>query len=396
MKLLFLAPQPFFEERGTPIAVKLALSVLAERYPQAGGHQIALVTYHLGRHIEIPGVAIDRMPCIWPISSIRPGISIAKLVCDLVLLIKVLGKVWAARHQQYTLIHAAEESAFIAVICKFLFGVPFVYDMDSSLSMQLVDRWWWLKPFKPIFNFLEGQLIRQSIAVIPVCDALGELAKLHGKTESIVLSDVSLLSDTEQNESLRTTLGLAANSILCLYSGNLEKYQGIDLLLHALSIATQSNSALVAVIIGGNLADCQRYALLIEKLALGKNAFLIGPRPIEQLNGFLSQADILVTPRITGNNTPMKIYSYLHSGKPMVATRLQTHTQVLNDQVAILTEATPEAFAQGLLALASDPALRQTIGAAAKALAEAKYTYPVFKRSLNRIYDSIERANGLS
>ena len=51
----------------------------------------------------------------------------------------------------------------------------------------------------------------------------------------------------------------------------------------------------------------------------------------------MSQAcDILVSPRIRGTNTPLKIYSYLRSGKPIVATDLLTHTQVLSPDVARL------------------------------------------------------------
>ena len=45
---------------------------------------------------------------------------------------------------------------------------------------------------------------------------------------------------------------------------------------------------------------------------------------------------MLVSPRIRGTNTPLKIYSYLRSGKPIVATDLLTHTQVLSPEVARL------------------------------------------------------------
>lgn len=51
---------------------------------------------------------------------------------------------------------------------------------------------------------------------------------------------------------------------------------------------------------------------------------------------YLKQADILVSRRTQENNTPMKIYSYLNSGKAVLVTRPPTHTRMLNDDVAYL------------------------------------------------------------
>ena len=57
-----------------------------------------------------------------------------------------------------------------------------------------------------------------------------------------------------------------------------------------------------------------------------------GQRPAEEIPAYLDAADVLVSPRSTGTNTPLKIYQYLRSGSPIVATRLLTHTQVLDDE----------------------------------------------------------------
>jgi hypothetical protein len=46
--------------------------------------------------------------------------------------------------------------------------------------------------------------------------------------------------------------------------------------------------------------------------------------------------------------------------------------------VAILTEPTPEAFAQGVLRAVNDPALSGRLGAAARHLAETRYTYDAY------------------
>jgi hypothetical protein len=85
-----------------------------------------------------------------------------------------------------------------------------------------------------------------------------------------------------------------------------------------------------------------------------------------------------VSPRSRGTNTPLKIYQYLRSGRVIVATRLLTHTQVLSDETAILTGASPNEFAAGLLAAIADPARAAAIGARARELAETKYSYDAY------------------
>jgi hypothetical protein len=61
-----------------------------------------------------------------------------------------------------------------------------------------------------------------------------------------------------------------------------------------------------------------------------------------------------------------------------VATRLLTHTQVLDDEVAILTAATADGFADGILAAIGDPARAREVGTRARALAETKYSYDAY------------------
>jgi hypothetical protein len=61
-----------------------------------------------------------------------------------------------------------------------------------------------------------------------------------------------------------------------------------------------------------------------------------------------------------------------------VATRLLTHTQVLSDDVAILTEPTPEDFARGILHAINDAAASRRLGDAARRLADTRYTYEAY------------------
>lgn len=395
MKLLVLAPQPFFQERGTPIAVRLALKVLTERIAvhsdSINSGAIDLVTYGEGHAVNIPGVNILRIPSPTLLRGVGPGISFKKLALDVIFLLYVLRLVWSRRRDQYGLVHAVEESAFIALLLRALFGIPYIYDMDSSLALQLTEKWYLLRPLYPIFAGLERIVIRSSTAVVPVCDALAAIAERHGSRFTSVLSDISLLDEQQCDAAsdLRTELGLGPEALLVLYVGNLEPYQGVDLLIHAFSVAAPRAKSAHLIVIGGRDEHVALYRRTASGLGLDGRVHLTGPRPLAQLNHYIKQADILASPRIRGNNTPMKIYSYLHSGKALIATRLPTHTQALSDEVALLAEPQPDTFGASLLRLLEDQVLRQRLGAAARALADEKYTFNVFKDKLNSIYDTI-------
>jgi glycosyltransferase involved in cell wall biosynthesis len=123
-----------------------------------------------------------------------------------------------------------------------------------------------------------------------------------------------------------------------------------------------------------------------EARGIGASTTFAGERPPDEIPAFLDAATLLVSPRSRGTNTPLKIYQYLRSGRPIVATRLLTHTQVLDDEVSVLTEPTANGFAKGILAVIDDPGRGQAIGARARQLAETKYTYEAYLSRTRRAY----------
>jgi glycosyltransferase involved in cell wall biosynthesis len=387
MKVLFLAPQPFFEERGTPIAVRLALGVLAER----GKEDFLLLTYHIGKDLNLPGITQLRIPNIPGIDEVPPGISVRKLICDFFLAITSLRAV--VRHRkEIRLVHAVEESVFLAWLYKKLFGIPYVYDMDSSLALQLTDKWRLLRVAQPLLDWLEKLAVRSSVAVVPVCDSLAALADAHGSRLTHILRDISLISTSDEANiagGLRAQCGLAIHRPLFLYIGNLERYQGIDLLVESFVELIQSKPEACLVIVGGSESDREKYSIKVRELQAENNIFIPGPRPVEELGALLAEADVLVSPRVSGDNTPMKIYSYLHAGKPLVATNLPTHTQVLDASVAFLAEPTNPAFSKALCQVLDEPEEARQRAGAAHQLAEENYTFEVFARRLNELYDRL-------
>ena len=133
MNILFLAPHPFYQDRGSPIAVNLMLRVLSDR-----GDHVDVVTYHEGNSVNLRNIKIHRISNIPFVRNIQPGPSFKKVVCDIVMLFKVLR---LAGSKRYDLVHSVEESVFMALILKVFFGPPYLFDMDSCLSEQLIDKY---------------------------------------------------------------------------------------------------------------------------------------------------------------------------------------------------------------------------------------------------------------
>jgi len=389
VRILVLAPHPFFQARGTPMAVKTILEFLTAR-----GHEIDLLTFHEGENVEIANCRIHRIARPFWIRNIRPGFSIKKVVCDAFMFAKCLRMM---RTNRYDLIHAVEESAFIAAAMQSISGTPYVYDMDSSLAEQLVDAYPGLQFAFSALRRCEALAVRQSLGVLTVCAALEDVAHGHapgtpvGRVEdTTLLAPAGSHSGNGQSADPPLPAAVGSQSPVVMYVGNLEHYQGIGLLIDGFQHTLARVPAAHLVIVGGLDDDIERYRRRAQHLGIATRVHFLGPRPVASLDGLLKRADVLVSPRLKGLNTPMKIYSYLDSGTAVLATRLRTHTQVLDDRTAYLVAPEPQALGEGLVHLLSDPGLRSRLATEAKAYVQQEFTPEAAHRKLTSFYTMIE------
>jgi glycosyltransferase involved in cell wall biosynthesis len=385
VNILLLAPHPFFQARGTPLAVRTVLEFLSGR-----GHRVDILTLHEGEDVSIPNCRIFRIPRLPGIRNIRPGFSAKKVVCDVAMFVSCLRMV---RRTRYDLIHAVEESAFIAAAAGAISGIPYIYDMDSSLAEQMVEAYPSMHLVLPMLRYCESVAVRRSLGVLTVCAALEDVALGHDPGKAVGRVEDSTLLPPSSGR--RISNGYAplpeeATHPLAMYVGNLERYQGIDLMLDGFRHTLQQVPDASLVIVGGREEDIQRYEGVADRLGIRPKVHFMGPRPVGVLPSLLQQADVLVSPRVKGLNTPMKIYSYLDSGTAVLATRLRTHTQVLDDRSAYLVDPEPEAFGAGLAQLLSDPRLRQRLASHAKQYVQEEFTPEAARRKLTSFYSAME------
>ncbi len=380
MNILLLAPQPFYEERGTPIAVKWVAETLGE-----AGHSVDLLTFPFGADVEMPGVRVIRAARPAGVSRVPIGFSPQKILCD-VHLYRAARRL--IREKRYDVVHACEESVFFAKALAQKAGAPLVYDMDSSMADQMMEKWGWLRAFRFLLEGFEKRALRSSDLVLPVCQSLADkVDRFAPGKPRVLLHDMAMEFPPVPAETERLRESLNLSGPMALYVGNLEHYQGIDLLLEGFAAAREETLSLV--IVGGKPADVEKYRARIAALGLSGRAHLLGPRPLNRLSYYLEQADILVSPRLRGVNTPMKIYSYLLAGRAIVATKIESHTQVLDESFAKLVDPTPAAMGEALRALAQSEPERARLGSRAAELARERHSRAAYRRALLGAYASL-------
>jgi glycosyltransferase involved in cell wall biosynthesis len=376
VRILMIAPEPFFEPRGTPFSEFHRIRALT-----ALGHQVDLVTYPFGQNVVVPGLRVFRSLRPPFLDTVKIGPSWAKLPLDVLLTVTAIRRAFSER---YDAIHSHEEGGVIGAVLAMLVRVPHLYDMHSSLPQQLTNFAFSRSPsVRRLFLAVERFMIRRSRVVIVICPSLEETVQAIAPGARTVLIENAPGSTEEQATpaqaaAVRQALGLDASVPVVVYTGTFEAYQGFELLFEAMAIVQGRLPSARLVVAGGKPDQIERAREQVRAAGAEAVTIFAGERPASEIPAYLLAADVLVSPRSRGTNTPLKIYQYLRSGKPIVATRLLTHTQVLSDETAILTEATSQGFADGILAVLTDRDRAARVGRRARELAETKYSYEAY------------------
>jgi glycosyltransferase involved in cell wall biosynthesis len=380
LEILLLAPQPFFEVRGTPLAVRALATALTGL-----GHHVDLLCFPQGEDVSLPGLTLRRSLKL-PVGRVRAGASLAKLVLDLPFMLEA----WARMaFRRYDVVHAVEEAALFVAPWARLLGRPLVVDVDSSIPDQLRYSGFARRgPLPWLAEKLEAHALRHSAAVVTVCTSLTEGVRAKApqarvfQIEDPPLVDPSQPAPPEAVAALRRALGLGPEPTV-LYSGNFEPYQGVTLLLEAAARVKEAQF----LFMGGETGEIE--ALRAQAAASGARCVFSGKRPPSELPAFLALADLVVSPRTQGENTPFKVYTYLASGKAIVATRIPTHTQLLDDTLAFLVEPSAAGLAEGVRQALARPAEARARAAAGRALIERDYSAARYQEKIARAYAEV-------
>jgi glycosyltransferase involved in cell wall biosynthesis len=206
--------------------------------------------------------------------------------------------------------------------------------------------------------------------------------------ENIALHAYQMPVQPEAMEELKKKLNLEGRRPI-VYTGTYERYQGLDMALACVNRVRSRYPNVVFIFVGAKVQQAREWTEKAKRLGLADHTIFLDVVPPEDSMIYLACAAALISPRLEGPSTPLKIYSYLHAKKPIIATRITSHTQVLTEDTALLTEPNHVSFADGILRVLDDHALAERLGKNAYQLAQDKFDRQDYITKVNQIYKTL-------
>lgn len=219
-------------------------------------------------------------------------------------------------------------------------------------------------------------LARKATGIITISTALKKTFITVGfAKENILVSpsgvDLNIFDNSTPQKGAREKLFLPLDKKIVMYTGNfttMGQDKGIADILHALKQLPE----VLFVAVGGSDKDRVHYESMAIQLGVASQVRLDGFAPQATLAKYQRAADILLMPfpdthHYRSNMSPVKMFEYMASGRPIVASNLPTITEVLNSANAVLVPpGSPRALAEAISGLLNDPERGERLAGQAK------------------------------
>lgn len=361
MKVCVLAACPFPANHGTPGSIRELAEATAER-----GHEVHVVSYHMGDNLPLRGVHLHRIPDWTGERRIVVGPTRRRPVYDFQMIFTAMKVI---RKYNLDLMHAhGYEAALVAGCTRPLVGRPVLYSAHNSMGDELAsyDFFHSRKLANGLAWVLDNTVPRIGNRCLPHSVNLQEflISKGLAKRTEPVLNfgiDVDRLPIVDR-AALRAKLALGDDPII-LYSGVIDKFQRLDLLLEAMVRVVRHEPRAKLLIFSTIQHPKHEHALLDEAARLGvdKNVILRVPSDMEKGRKLISLCDIAVVPRPAAPGFPIKLLNYMAASRPCVMFASSASRVSHGEHVWLAAQDTSESLGNSIIQLLRDKALRLRI-----------------------------------
>src|SRR5262245_18561966 len=363
LKVCMLAACPFPANHGTPGSIREMAEAITEL-----GHEVHIVTYHFGEDIPLRGPRLHRIAPWLSESKIVVGPTVRRPLYDLQLVFKTLEVI---REHQPDVIHAhAYEAALAAGICRAITGVPVLYSGHNTMADEL-----------PSYRFIRPKWLARGLARLldVFVPRLGDRCLPHSTNIAHFFHGMGLGARTEpvinfgidvdwvaqgDGAAVRQRYGLGTAPVV-LYTGVLDEFQRLDLLLEAMKqvLWSEPNTKLLIVVTiphAGHIARIKRQA---EELGSAAHVIFTEPQPLDKVRDYLAAAAVAVVSRPQAPGFPIKLLNYMAAARPCVLFASSASDGLLHGRNVLL--AAPDtglALGEAIHELLRDAQLRQRLG----------------------------------
>ncbi|NTW15210.1 MAG: glycosyltransferase family 4 protein [Candidatus Moranbacteria bacterium] len=393
LKVLMVAPTPFFADRGMHIRILEEARALVRR-----GHRVMIATYHIGSDIpaeENPGIEVRRIRrLLFWYRKLEAGPDWQKIVLDLLLIRKTFT---LARHWRPDVIHAHNHEgvaiAWAAMPFLRMFGIRpvLVADLQGSMTREMVShaylRGGWLRT---LFRALESWIEDMGDVVVASSWASAEeisSLRTRGGVGTVLdgarnLPPLSL----EARTAARSRYGIGPDETVAVYTGAFVRNKGIGTLVSALPIAFRSDPRLRFVLAG---SPRDLLTPLLSEAGVADRVTVISPLPYFSLGEVLGMGDIAIEPKHedTGQASG-KMLQYMNAGLPVACFDTMNNRKYLDDGGSFADEATPESLAEAIVALSRERDRLPEIGRANRERS-AGFSWDATGEALEKTYRSV-------
>lgn len=389
LKVLVVAPTPFFSDRGTHIRILEEALALEKR-----GHEVTIATYHIGQdlpdslgsHIDIRRI---RRLLFW-YKKLEAGPDWQKIVLDLLLIKKVF---FLARTKRPDIIHGhLHEGALIAwLVQKLLFWrrIKVVADFHGSLTKEMVShRYLRASGLQSVFEWVEHRIDNMGdAAVTSSWNNAADIRRVRPSGVEVLLDGtrLSMFEGLPSKAEIRKSYGVPETAVVVTYTGAFIRNKGINFFLQAMPLLTAQYPHVHFVLAGFPL-DMIAADIAPE---FREKVTIISPSPYFDLPKILRMSDIGVDPKDEATREASgKTLQYMGAGLPVACFGTPNNREYLGEGGSYAGEITAASLAQAIMTLVDDEALRLHQGQLNRARAAA-FSWEKSAEKVEGIYEQL-------